>query len=54
MWSLEKWKMILFAKQRDIDMENKRTTQGEKWRGDTLGDWDCHAYTVDTMYKIDT
>ena len=33
---------------------HRHTTQGEKWRGDTLRDWDCHAYTVDTMYKIDT
>ena len=25
----------------------------EKRRWDELGDWDCHIYTIDTMYKID-
>ena len=39
---------------RDIDTENKRTTQGEKWRGDKLGDWDCHVYTLLILCIKDT
>ena len=28
-------------------------TKGEGGGWDELGDWDCHIYTIDTMYKID-
>ena len=40
-------------KARDLDVENKcMDTKRAKREGEELGNWDCHIYTVDTIYKI--
>ena len=46
--------MILFTKQNYIHKwENKYMAPRKDGRWDELGDWDCHIYVIDTMYKID-
>ena len=47
--------MNLSMKQKQTHRHREQTYryQGGKQGWDELGDWDCHIYTIDTMYKID-
>ena len=56
-WNLEKWYLIddLTCKT-VIETQTERTNVGTPRRvreWDELGDWDCHTYTPDTVYKTD-
>ena len=57
-WNLEKWYLIDDLTWKTvIETQTQRTNVGTPRRGvrewDELGDWDCHTYTTDTVYKID-
>ena len=47
--------LIYKAEIESSDIENKcMNTKGGKKGWDELGDWDCHIYTIDTMYERDS
>ena len=46
--------MILYAKNRDTDIENKCVDIKGEERWEQVGLWNWHIHTVDTMYKIES
>ena len=55
MWNLEKWYRWSYFKGRntDTDIENNHMNIKAGKRGNELGGWDLHIYTINAMYKID-